>query len=297
MQISDAAYDQLVNQVHWEPPLTPAARVRASVPLTDPSHLMVQWVVAQIGSDWSHVRTTRRVVLLHSLETNQCLSIHDSDNSSRASNPVLRVACPVDDATRSGLERLKEAFVDPPRNAKGSPHFARFLLGWHGADANVLPTMIETGPRSMRTTDAGFFGVGTYFALEASYASRYAVMGGVTPNGEYGIVLYAISVSQTHVVTVDNDYDGDSAQRPPHLRGFSKFYSGDPRHSIALSPMCDSHFVPVKKYGYVHPKTGVPVPLDLDYQAVAEHSGQAEAHELVIGTQFRCIPLAVVYFV
>ncbi len=36
--------------------------------------------------------------------------------------------------------------------------------------------MCRDGPRAFRTTDGGFFGAGSYFALELEYATRYAMM-------------------------------------------------------------------------------------------------------------------------
>jgi hypothetical protein len=114
------------------------------------------------------------------------------------------------------------------------------------------------------------------------------------------MILYSLSVSQTHIVTVEHDYRDaeEEASVDAHLQGFSRFYSGASQHAVALDPKCDSHFVPVKYYGCTHPRTGQRVPHQgVDYQAVAEQSGEAVGHELVIASHYRCTPLAIVYFV
>jgi hypothetical protein len=226
------------------------------------------------------------------------VQLHLSENATRAQNPFLRVANPPDAATAAGLRRLKAAFADPAVDPAGGDAFARLVLCWHGSKAANLLKICECGPRSLRTTDAGFYGTGSYFALEGQYASRYSQLGGANAAGEFGMILYAVSVAQTHVVTVAGDYRDASEEDAisPLLHGFSRFYSGDAKHAVALAPKCDSHFIPVKYYGYTHPRTGGPVPSDVDFQAVSEDSGQAEGHELVIGSHYRCTPLALVYF-
>ena len=39
-----------------------------------------------------------------------------------------------------------------------------------------VEAVCRDGPRPFRTTDGGFFGAGSYFALELEYATRYAMM-------------------------------------------------------------------------------------------------------------------------
>jgi hypothetical protein len=262
---------------------------------------MYQWVTSKLGPGWSH--TVQRVVLLNSLETGMFLQLHQSDNASRAQNRALSVPDPdpSDVPAATGLARLQAAYADP-MDLGETQRFTRVVLGWHGVGADLLTTVCETGPRNFRDTDAGFFGAGSYFALEGEYASRYS-MGGASQAGECGIILYAVSLGQTHIVTVEGDYrdaseEASIAKICPTLQGYSRFYSNDPHHAIALAPKCDSHFVPVKHYGNVHPRTGVPVVgADLDYQAVSEHTQAAVGHEIVILSHFRCVPLAIVYFV
>ncbi|CUG89307.1 Hypothetical protein, putative [Bodo saltans] len=105
------------------------------------------------------------------------------------------------------------------------------------------------------------------------------------------MVLFAVSVSQAKVITVDDDYRLIEDDRTPHLHGFSNFYSGDPQRAVALAPKYDAHFIPVKHYGFTHPRTGQVTPTDVDYQATEEH--EATAHELVISSHHRCVPIAV----
>ncbi len=39
-----------------------------------------------------------------------------------------------------------------------------------------MEAVCRDGPRAFRTTDGGFFGAGSYFAVELEYATRYAMM-------------------------------------------------------------------------------------------------------------------------
>jgi hypothetical protein len=85
--------------------------------------------------------------------------------------------------------------------------------------------------------------------------------------------MFAVRVACAYVVTPSIDYpkrDDPSITSQPALWGFSKFYSGDPKHSVALMPRYDAHFVPVKYCGRSHCVTGDPLPLDTDYQAATE---------------------------
>ncbi|CUG90883.1 Hypothetical protein, putative, partial [Bodo saltans] len=149
-------------------------------------------------------------------------------------------------------------------------------------------------PRSLRTTDCGYFGAGSYFALEVEYALRYSRPD--PASGECAVILYLVSVSQARVITPERDYRRDEDPSTPQLHGFSRYCSGNPDTAVALAPGCDAHFIPVKYYGNMHPLTGRATPRDVDYQAVDASCAKAEGHELVIGNHHRCIPVAVVYF-
>jgi hypothetical protein len=95
-------------------------------------------------------------------------------------------------------------------------------------------------------------------------------------NGEYPVILFAVSVASAYVVTPGkNDYPADHPDHP-ELWGFSKFYSDDPSRSVALMPRYNAHFVPVKYCGRTHCVTGKSLPRDTDYQAAVEGSGASE---------------------
>jgi hypothetical protein len=149
-----------------------------------------------------------------------------------------------------------------------------------------VEAVCRDGPRAFRTTDGGFFGAGSYFAMELEYATRYAMMQ-VLPatlqvpvinpliltrrqapsaSGEYPVVMFAVSVASAYVLSPGRDYPPDDPDHP-ELWGFSNFYSANPSRSVALMPRYNAHFVPVKYCGRVHCVTGRPLPLDTDYQA------------------------------
>ena len=50
------------------------------------------------------------------------------------------------------------------------------MFAWHGTPAQHVQAVCRNGPRALRTTDGGYFGAGSYFALELEYATRYAMM-------------------------------------------------------------------------------------------------------------------------
>ena len=50
------------------------------------------------------------------------------------------------------------------------------VLAWHGTSAQYVEAVCRDGPRAFRTIDGGFFGAGSYFAVELQYATRYAMM-------------------------------------------------------------------------------------------------------------------------
>jgi hypothetical protein len=92
---------------------------------------------------------------------------------SRSSNPMLRPANPVDAAFEAGLRKLNSVFE---RTCLGSSPPCNLVFAWHGAPAQYVEAVCRDGPRAFRTTDGGFFGAGSYFALELEYATQYAKM-------------------------------------------------------------------------------------------------------------------------
>jgi hypothetical protein len=95
-------------------------------------------------------------------------------------------------------------------------------------------------------------------------------------SGEYPVILFAVSVASAYVVTPGRDYPADDPNQPARW-GFSSLYSSDPKHSVALMPRYNAHFVPVKYCGRVHCVTGKPLPRDTDYQAAVEGKDASEA--------------------
>ncbi len=93
--------------------------------------------------------------------------------SSRSSNPMLRPANRADAACVAGLNKLKSVFE---RTCLGASPPCNIVLAWHGTPAQYVEAVCRDGPRAFRTTEGGFFGAGSYFAVELEYAARYAMM-------------------------------------------------------------------------------------------------------------------------
>ncbi len=101
------------------------------------------------------------------------LDLFMREASSRSSNPMLRPPNPPDAAFAAGLKTLKGAFE---RTCLGPSPPCNIVFAWHGSAAQHVEAVCRDGPRAFRTTDGGFFGAGSYFALELEYAARYAMM-------------------------------------------------------------------------------------------------------------------------
>ncbi len=71
----------------------------------------------------------------------------------------------------------------------GLCHHAKVTLTWCGKSANIVENVCRDGPRAFRTTDPGYFGGESYFAVECAYASRYASP--KTAGGECPVILFA----------------------------------------------------------------------------------------------------------
>ncbi len=238
----------------------------------------------RVAADVSVSRICR--VVVGGSRTATFLDLFMREASSRSSNSMLRPANPADATFAGGLHKLKSLFE---RTCLGPSPPCNIVLAWHGTPAQYVEAVCRDGPRAFRTTDGGFFGAGSYFAMELEYATRYAMMqvlhtalsmpmlkrSILTPvqapsaSGEYPVILFAVSVASAYVVTPGTDYPADDASQPARW-GFSKFYSPDPTHSVALMPKYNAHFVPVKYSGRMHCVSGKPLPLDTDYQAAVE---------------------------
>ena len=86
---------------------------------------------------------------------------------------MLRPANPTDAACVAGLNKLKSVFE---RSSLGASPPCNIVFAWHGTPAQYVEAVCRDGPRAFRTTDGGFFGAGSYFAVELEYAARYAMM-------------------------------------------------------------------------------------------------------------------------
>ena len=169
----------------------------------------------------------------------------------------------------------------------------KVLFAWHGSDFQAIDAICRDGARGFRTTDGGYFGAGTYCAIECAYASQYSEYGGKAPNsnGEYAVILFACFLGPfPYVITLEKDYVGRRAQHP----GFSSFYGGDKDEAKSLMPLYDSHFVPVKQYGNLHPVTGQPLGYSVDFQACPE--GDSTGHELILHDHTQLLPVAVLWY-
>jgi serine/threonine protein kinase len=253
----------------------------ADVPMTSD---FAAFVRARVRREAAGVRISRICrVQLSSARMATHMDMFNREISSRSSNPMLRPANPTDAAFTAGLDKLKSAFE---RTCLGASPPCNIVFAWHGTPAQYVEAVCRDGPRAFRTTDGGFFGNGSYFALELEYATRYAKMQvrepvmsqprvplclnqAPSPSGEYPVILFAVSVASAYVVTPSRDYPADDPSQPARW-GFSKFYSPDPSCAVALMPKYSAHFVPVKYSGRVHCVTGRPLPLDTDYQAAVE---------------------------
>ena len=94
---------------------------------------------------------------------------------SRMKNPALNPNNPIDPAFAAGLCKLKTLFEHLSPTLGPSPP-CNIVFAWHGTPAQHVESVCRDGPRSFRTTDGGFFGAGSYFAMELEYATRYAMM-------------------------------------------------------------------------------------------------------------------------
>ncbi|CUI11646.1 protein kinase, putative [Bodo saltans] len=299
------AFDTL-NWNEREPPQSTATamavrkQVLFSEPITEFFHPCHAFVRRCLGAKFNVGAVTKIVMVYPRTHVTSFIAVHNAENHSRLMNSALRLANSPNPDYEAAIHRLKSVFIQSPA-VKNENAKARIFFAWHGTEVSAVDRVCEDGPRSLSTTDSGFFGSGSYFALEAWYASRFSKPSPAHDN-ERCLILFAVSISQAYVITLDGDYRDERAtdQTTPPIpevqTGWPRFYIGDDvrGRGMALAPKCDAHFIPVKYYGHVHPLTKVPLQHDVDYQAASE--SEATAHEIVIGSHHRCVPLAVVYF-
>jgi hypothetical protein len=112
-------------------------------------------------------------VLLGGARNATYLDLFMREASSRSSNPMLRPANPSDYSCIAGLNKLKSLFE---RTCMGTSPPCNIVFAWHSTPVQYVEAVCRDGPRAFRITDGGFFGAGSYFAVELEYATRYAMM-------------------------------------------------------------------------------------------------------------------------
>ncbi len=300
------------------PPTTLAALLSQPV-LSVPSHSLpsggIRLVDEATSSDFcSFVRSRVRRehaavsisrisrVLLGGARVSTYLDMFMREMNSRRHNPLLRPDNFTDSAFVAGLNKLKSLFE---HTCLGPSPSCNIVFAWHGTPAEHVEAVCRDGPRAFRTTDGGFFGAGSYFAMELEYATQYAMMRvrcraqfipseilrtvhdylflfllqAPSANDEYPVILFAVSVASTYVVTPGRDYPADDPSHP-ELWGFSKFYSADASRSVALLPRFNAHFIPVRECNRTHCVTGKVVPMDTGYQAAVAGDASEWLHRM-----------------
>jgi serine/threonine protein kinase len=173
----------------------------------------------------------------------------------------------------------------------------KVMLAWHGTGANAVESVCRDGPRAFRTTDGGYFGAGSYFAVECAYASRYSEMKGSNTDDEFAVILFACFLAPfPYVITLQDDY---LPRNVGPWDGFSTWFSADPNQSKGIKPLYNAHFAPVKQCGNNHPVAGQPLAYDpspaiLDFQACSNFA--AEGHELILENFRQALPLAILWY-
>ena len=84
---------------------------------------------------------------------------------------MMQPTNPTDFAFVGGLTKLQTLFE---RTCLGPFPPCNIVFAWHGTPAQYVEAVCRDGPRAFRTTDGGYFGAGSYFAVELEYATRYA---------------------------------------------------------------------------------------------------------------------------
>lgn len=184
---------------------------------------------------------------------------------------------------QTGLAKLKEHFILPHGGN------ANLIFTWHGSSRGAEYSIASAGARSLGATDNGYFGDGTYSALEAWYAAQYSRQGA---DGECSVILFATVIGSSYVITLENDYGEASFADGSSAPGFSNFWAEDGVQPKTLKRHYQNHFVPVKHCGEMW--QGTHLSYNVDYQACPE--AESEAHEVVCKDFNYMYPLAVCYF-
>ena len=84
---------------------------------------------------------------------------------------------------------------------------AKVMLAWHGTKWSAVESVCTYGPRAFRTTDGGYFGAGSYFAVECAYASRYSEFSSPNTDDEFAEIMFACYIAPfPYIITLQSDY-------------------------------------------------------------------------------------------
>ena len=166
----------LLSQPALAAPSPPIPLLSGAISLADVAMTsdFAAFVLARVRREAAGVRISRICrVQLASARVATHMDLFAREISSRSSNPMLRPTNPTDAAFAAGLNKLMAAF-EPTCLGPSPP--CNIVFAWHGTPAQHVQAVCRDGPRAFRTTDGGFFGAGSYFAMELEYATRYAMM-------------------------------------------------------------------------------------------------------------------------
>lgn len=142
---------------------------------------------------------------------------------------------PVNPTTEQFTRGLRHLQSKSQPTAALQPAACNIVLGWHGTPASRVHSVVQDLPRNFRTMGGGFFGAGSYFALECRYAMRCSLLAEPDPaTRHFAVILFALRIGAAYVVTRD-DYPGTDPEHP-QLDGFSRFYSANPEQVSAGWP-------------------------------------------------------------
>jgi hypothetical protein len=179
LQLSDDSPPSTLADLLAQPCLSHALHVLPSAPsmrLADEAMTsdFASFVRRHVRREAAGVRINRiSRVTVNSARMSTYMDMFLREVNSRNSNPMLRPANSTHAAFAAGLDKLKMLFE---RTCLGPSPPCNIVFAWHGTPAQHVEAVCRDGPRAFRTTDGGFFGAGSYFAIELEYATRYAMM-------------------------------------------------------------------------------------------------------------------------
>jgi len=190
-----------------------------------------------------------------------------------------------DSATKDAALRKMDECIQTDRFSRGSQgpfDRIKLVLAWHGCKPSLVESIVHNGFCAFGDLDDGWFGSGTYTALEAPYACGYA-QGLFDPSnahqyrnrdGECAVFLVACAVGFAYPVTLCEGDNGDFLRLPQNHEADCKWF-GKP-----LKSRYNAHLIAVD------PSKGY----------FCGHERRGSVHELVLKADDQLLPLAVVWF-